>query len=232
MFDAARLLGIMVENVRSPAAAGRINKMFSSISGGGPGPATDLAALAQRAFGGTVNEVRNNNPVAVGGVGALAGALLGGGRGAIGGGLLAALGSIAYAALKSAGQPGTAPIPQTDAEVQQAALITIQAMIEAAKADGAIDPDELENIISKIDAAGLDKEARSWIESRMTAPSDIPGLAHNVASPAHAAQVYGAAVLSIEIDTPAERDFLANFARELKLSPEVVARIHAELGVN
>lgn len=231
MFDAARLLGTMVENVRSPAAAGRINKMFSSISGGGHGPATDLVTLAQRAFGGTVAEVRNNNPVAVGGVGALAGALLGGGRGAIGGGLLAALGSIAYAALKNADQPETAVVPQTEAEVQQVALLTIQAMIEAAKADGAIDPDELENIIAKIDAAGLDAEARTWVESRMTAPSDIAGLARQVATPAHAAQVYGAAVLSIEIDTSAERDFLANFARELRLPPEAVERIHAELGV-
>lgn len=52
--------------------------------------------------------VRGNYPLAIGGLGALAGALLGGGRGAVGGGVLAVLGSLAYSALsKQGGEQGT-----------------------------------------------------------------------------------------------------------------------------
>lgn len=63
-------------------------------------------------LGGVLGDVlssHGNNKAAAGGLGALVGAMLGGGRssarGAIGGGGLAMLASLAFSALKKAGQP-------------------------------------------------------------------------------------------------------------------------------
>ncbi len=74
-----------------------------------------LAETAKRAANSPRQEVERNNPAAIGGMGALAGALLGGGRGAVDGGLLAVLGSLAYSALQVQGQaPGSGnatPVP-------------------------------------------------------------------------------------------------------------------------
>jgi uncharacterized membrane protein YebE (DUF533 family) len=53
--------------------------------------------------------VQQNNPLAIGGLGALAGAMLGGGKGAVGGGLMAVLGSLAYSALQRANQQQQVP---------------------------------------------------------------------------------------------------------------------------
>ena len=104
--------------------------------------------------------------LALGGLGALAGALLGGGGksvgGALGGGVMALLGAMAYQALKGGGsrQPEV-PLgllePQTAAERQQLerhSEIVLKAMINAAKADGQIDQDEIQRIVGKLRKAG------------------------------------------------------------------------------
>jgi uncharacterized membrane protein YebE (DUF533 family) len=72
----------------------------------------EIVGMARRAATSPRDELAQNNPAAVGGLGALAGALLGGGRGAVGGGIMAVLGSLAYAAFQNAsaahgGAPGT-----------------------------------------------------------------------------------------------------------------------------
>jgi uncharacterized membrane protein YebE (DUF533 family) len=144
MFDATRLLGAMFENNAAPSAGkrldhaasegglgaaggplaallgggaggGSLSGLLGSLAGGaGAGQGGGLADLLRQATEHPGQALRQNNPMAVGGLGALAGALLGGGRGAVGGGLLAALGSLAVAALQGAGEtrataPGAAP---------------------------------------------------------------------------------------------------------------------------
>ena len=110
----------------------------------------NLLGAAQRAASTTTQQVQANNPVAIGGLGALAGTLLGGGKGAIGGGVLAVLGSLAYSALQRASQPATAnevsagtggaPVSQvisgSSEDVRGTATLLLRAMISAAKADG------------------------------------------------------------------------------------------------
>ena len=74
-------------------------------------------------------------------------------------------------------------------------------------------------------------EARAFVLEQMRGPPDVAGLVREVRSPVEAAQVYGAALIAIEVDTPAERDYLARLARELGLEPGTVAQLHTSFGV-
>lgn len=210
--------------------------------GGLGGMLGNFAEMAKRAAGSPRQEVENNNPAAVGGLGALAGALLGGGRGAMGGGLLAVLGSLAYSALQNQGT-GTAsasPVggtpgpmaPSGQADMQRKATLLVRAMIQAAKADGQVDQQETQRIMGKLDEHGHDNEARDFVASEMRRPIDIAGLVRDVTTPQEATEVYGASLMAIEVDTQAERDYLADLAGALNLPSAAVTQIHSALGVS
>ena len=200
--------------------------------GGLGGMLGNFAEMAKRAAGSPRQELGNNNPAAVGGLGALAGALLGGGRGAMGGGLMAVLGSLAYSALQGQGAaPGVAgaAAPSSQADMQRKATLMIRAMIQAAKADGQVDQRETQRILGKLDAH--DNGARDFVASEMRRPIDIASLARDVATPQEANEVYAASLMAIEVDTQAERDYMADLARALNLPGPVVAQIHSALGL-
>ena len=100
----------------------------------------------------------------IGGIGAAAGALLGGGLGgAARGGAMAVLGTLALGALKraqaarQAGAAAAAPAPIDQSEIRavtgpESERLVLKAMISAAKADGQIDQGEMQKIIGKISA--------------------------------------------------------------------------------
>ncbi len=226
-----------------------------------------VMGLARRAVSSPREELSNNNPLAVGGLGALVGTLMGGGRGAVGGALLAVIGSLAYSALQSGdgqgdaaakdrqpmpaasttdggpgdaavgsasggyGRPGEATLAATDEDVDRMARLVLRSMIQAAKADGHIDAAEIERITGRIeegdpaDAA----EARSIVLEQMRGPVDMAGLVAEVRSPLEAAEVYTAALMAIEVDSPAETAYLARLAEQLGLQHDTVARLHAAL---
>ena len=198
-------------------------------------------------LGGVVGEVLVNlgsNRAVLGGLGALAGALLGGGRssarGAIGGGGLAMLASLAIAALRKAGQtPQSTPRallePQT-AEDQQAleqdAEIIVKAMINAAKADGRIDDNEIQKIVGKLQEDGLTEEEKELFMTEASKPMDIDAVIASAGGrPEMAAQIYSASLLAIEVDTPAEQQYMQQLAQGLGLDPQVIDHIHKFLGV-
>lgn len=275
MFNALNLLGSMLQQRAAPSAGQRVGTAFSqggplggllSQFGGSGGSGGALGGLmgalsskgrdpdmdrqrfmetARQAVSNPGQEIKNNNPLAIGGLGALAGTLLGGGQGAVGGGLLAVLGSLAYSALQS-GQSGGAAAPagasggyarpgpdEAPYDAQHRATLVLRSMIQAAKADGQIDQAEIERITGKIgegspaDAA----EARAFVLQQMAGPPDMAGLVREVRSPVEAAEAYGAALLAIEVDTPAEREYLQRLARELGLQPGTVAHLHGSLGL-
>jgi uncharacterized membrane protein YebE (DUF533 family) len=218
--------------------------------GGLGGVLGSFSDLAKRAATSPRQEVGSNNPVAIGGLGSLAGALLGGGRGALGGGLMAVLGSLGYAALQNQGGASAAsapgarapvgagggaapmpPMPANEADMQRQALLFIRAMIQAAKADGQIDASETQRIMSRIDSHGHDDEARAFITNEMRQPISIPNLVRDVRTPQEAAEVYAASIMAIQIDTQAERDYLADLAQALQLPGSAVMHIHQTLGI-
>jgi len=276
MFSARDLLGSLMQagvsqsatdrlgNAMGPQGLGRADSPFGQIlgqvlGGGGQGQvqgqggglADVLGGLMGKA-GGMVGDasaaVKSGNPLAVGGLAALAGALLGGGgdavKGALGGGLLAVLGGLAMNVLKnqaSAGQAqplGAAPLglraPQSASEeavLEERALVLIRAMVSAAKADGQIDAAERGRIAGQVKESGAGAEALEFLMVEMQRPQDLAGLVAQVRGPEEAVEVYAASLLAIEVDTAAERDYLARLAGSLGLDAGVVGEVHRTLGV-
>lgn len=116
---------------------------------------------------------------------------------------------------------------EPEAASQATALLFIRAMIAAAAADGAIDADERTAILGGLREAGFDQEANEWLESEMANPASIETLVEGAESPELAAQIYTAARIAINPDTPKEKDFLAGLAASLGLDAELVANIDA-----
>ncbi len=216
-------------------------------SGQQSGRAMEPASGRLGGLGGVIGDVLGSlgsNKVALGGLGALAGALLGGGRssarGAIGGGGLAMLASLAIAAMKKAGQtPKAIPRglfePQTHEEEQaldQDAKIIVKAMINAAKADGRIDDNEIKKIVGKLQEDGLSEEEKEFFMTEANKPMDIDAVIASAAGqPEMAAQIYSASLLAIEVDTPAEKQYMDQLARGLGLDSQLINHIHHFLGV-
>lgn len=216
-----------------------LSKMLGGGSGGGIGGMLgNVLDDASRAVGGKHN-------LAVGGIGALAGALLGGGGrsmgGALGGGVMALLGAMGYAALKKGGQatPEEVPVglhePETPEEkkaLEHDAGLVLKAMINATKADGKIDEQEMTRIIGKLGEMGIDSEAKEFVTAEMRKPIDTDALVNAAAGqPALGAQLYAASLLAIEVDTPAEQAYMKNLAERLGLNPETVAVLEQAIGM-
>lgn len=180
----------------------------------------------------------------LGGVGAL---LFGSstGRSVIGSaaklGGLALIGGLAYKAYQNhqAGKPlldqkrqELLPAPagsgfEAEAATEKTALIFIRAMIAAAAADGHVDTEERNAILGGLKEAGFDPEANEWLANEMANPATVEILAEAAETPELAAQIYTAARLAINPDTPAEKDFLAGLAGSVGLDAELVANIDA-----
>ena len=191
----------------------------------------------------TKDQVGGMSGAQLGGIGAMAGALLGGGvGGAARGGALAVLGTLALGALKSAqakaqaAQPGAAP--QLTVEPTEVAAVTgpdaeklmVRAMISAAKADGQIDQAEMQKIIGKVSAEGVTPEEKAFVMAELGAPVDIDALAADVGSQAQAAGVYAASLMAIDVDTEAEKAYLRQLAAKLGLDAATVTQLHQMTG--
>jgi uncharacterized membrane protein YebE (DUF533 family) len=173
----------------------------------------------------------NQNGLAVGAVaGSLLGLLVGTETGRkVGGeaaklGALAALGGLAWKAYQSyqAGEAtsAAAPVPpappaKDEAGEQKLAEASLVAMIQAAKADGAIDETERKAIVDRVGNAG--PEAQAFLEKELAAPIDIDRLAGMATSTEDKIHVYAASLLAIDVDQTAEKAYLAALAAKLGL---------------
>lgn len=187
--------------------------------------------------------VGNNRTLATGGLGSLAGAIFGGGsksmRGAVGGGLLALLGTLAMQALQNAGKKPQVPMglvePQNEAEVQEVenqARIIVEAMINAAKADGQISQDEVQRIAGRLQESEADEETLQFVLAEMRKPMQTQALIDAVAGRQElAAEVYAASLLAIEVDTPQERQYLDQLGLALGLEPAVTRHLEEAFAV-
>lgn len=228
-------------NAFGAGGGGSLNDIVGSLGkmlgGGGQSQAGGLGGMLGDVMGSLAN-----NRTALGGLGALGGALLGGGsssaKGAIGGGALAMLASVAFSALKKAGQepaekPPALTDPETPAQAQkleEQARTLVKAMINAAKADGAIDQQELQRIIGKFEENGLTQDEKDFFMSESARPLDLQGVIASAGGrPELAAQIYAASLLAIEVDTPQEKEYMQNLADGLKLSQSTVDFIEQTL---
>ncbi len=223
---------------------GILAQLQGALGGAGGGAGGALGGFANKAKDFmTKEQVGGMSGAQLGGIGAVAGALLGGGvGGAARGGALAMLGTLALSALKqaqarSAAQPAAAPEQLTADPVEVAAItgpdaekLLVRAMISAAKADGQIDRAEMQNIIGRIDDGGVTDAERAFVMGELAAPLDVAALAADARTPAQAAEVYAASLIAIDVDSDAERAYLRTLAEALRLDPETVAQLHQMTG--
>jgi uncharacterized membrane protein YebE (DUF533 family) len=221
---------------------GGLSNMLGGGTTGGQPAQTGAGGLGD-VLGGVLGSL-GNNKAAIGGLGALAGALLGGGksstRGAVGGGGLAMLASLAYSAMKKAGQTPQQPPkalfePETSVEKQaleQDAEIIVKAMINAAKADGRIDETEIQKIVGKLEEGGLTEEEKRLFMQEAKKNMDLDAVVRSAAGkPEMAAQIYTASLLAIEVDTPGEKQYMQQLASGLRLNSQVTRNIEGFLGM-
>jgi len=92
------------------------------------------------------------------------------------------------------------------------AKLMIRAMIEAAKADGAIDADEQAKIMEHVKDA--EPAEIAYVKDLMAAPPDLAGLAADTDT-AMRSQVFSASLMAIRVDSAAESAYLVQLAQAL-----------------
>ena len=235
--DFMDLLGTVIQGTTasSPAASARMSNAGSSIQ--------DLLGSLMGAGQSVKSRVGGDN-LAAGGVGALLGALMRGSNSTtantLGGGMMGLLGMMAYKALKnsmagSAAPAASAAAPQsyvqeyrqpTRQQQNSDAEIILTAMIDAAKADGQVDPDELGRIMNTMKSSGIGQEGMNYVISKLQGPMETAKIVSAVkCRPDLAAQVYSASLMAIDVDTEAERRYLDKLAKSMGLSQSVVQNI-------
>lgn len=109
--------------------------------------------------------------------------------------------------------------------------VLLDAMIAAARADGKLDGPERRALFDRVAGLDLPEAERTELYAALEQPVDVEALARAATTQERAVEIYTASLLAIEVDTPAERGYLAMLAGALGLPDELVAQIHREAGI-
>ncbi|KZK81044.1 Inner membrane protein YebE [Pseudovibrio sp. W64] len=121
---------------------------------------------------------------------------------------------------------GTAFDPDAgNGDAKEFAMALIVAMIQAAKADGTVDGDEMQRIFEKLDELGLGAEEKAFVLDEMRAPLDIDRVVAFATCPETAAEIYTASRLAIDPNLPAEQAYLMMLAARLELDSGLVTEL-------
>ncbi|WP_020558499.1 tellurite resistance TerB family protein [Thiofilum flexile] len=111
--------------------------------------------------------------------------------------------------------------------VQDQALLLIRTMINAAKADGNIDAQEQERILSKMGSLTADEAA--FIRNEFQAPLDVAAFIRSIPA-GMGQQIYTVSLMAIDLDTQQEAQYLAQLAQGLHLNAQLCNQIHEQVG--
>lgn len=254
MFDAQRLLDQVLSSARAGDFSG-LQAQARQMLGGGTGPAQAAGAsggngdlLKGALAGGVVGLLLGNKKarkfagktagtaLKIGGVAAVAALAYGAWKnrqGAGGAPALAAPAETAGATHYLPAEPMLLPPPADSAFAPQnapggadaLARGILVAMIQGAKADGHIDAAEHQRIFGHIESLALDAEAKAFVMDELAAPLDPARVAALATTPETAAELYAASLLAMTPDQPAERAYLDDLARRMKVEAGLAAEI-------
>lgn len=134
-------------------------------------------------------------------------------------------GTIPSEAVAAATRAGFLPPASDTARTQELGLTLIRAMIAAARADGKLEGPEGDAIFRAVDELAISADEKALLMEELGRPVDVDVLVAAANTPERAAEIYAAALLAIEIDTPAERAWLSMLAARLDLPAPLVARL-------
>ena len=234
--DALKILGSLLGNNATSSGIGGqfLDQMIGGLTRGGA-QSGGLGNVLGGMMGG-------GQP---GGLGGLLGGMLGGNRPQSSGVNWGLLGGLAMAAYQMMGKrgataaqasldglekmmaPGQAAAPAVVSEMQQQALVMIKAMINAAKADGRVDDQERQNILSKVSELGS-KEVE-FLQNELAKPLNLDflgGIAREMAP-----DIYLISLMAINLDSQEEANYMDKLAQTLGLDAQAVNTIHQQMGV-
>jgi len=114
-------------------------------------------------------------------------------------------------------------------EANDTAMLVIRSMIAAARADGKLDGDEMEKVLSHADTLELDPESKNRLLSELRAPVDMDSIVNAATTDQLKTEVYAAALLAIEVDTDAEKAYLTMLRARLGLEEGLAKAIEEQL---
>jgi len=115
--------------------------------------------------------------------------------------------------------------------LEDMATLTIRAMLNAAKADGQIDPQEAQRLLGKMQEDGITEEERQFVLTEMQKPMETDAIVRAVPNQQAAAQIYTASLMAIQVDTDAEQRYLQELASKLGINQHAVNYLHQAVGV-
>ncbi|HDQ39636.1 MAG TPA: tellurite resistance TerB family protein [Desulfonatronum sp.] len=125
--------------------------------------------------------------------------------------------------------------PQTESEereLERRTELVLKAMINAAKADGRIDEQEVQRIVGKLQEGGADANDQRFVLTEMQKPLETEYLiSAGRGKPELGVEIYAASLMAIEVDTLAEKAYLEKLAAGLGLTQEVTQRIEQMVGL-
>jgi uncharacterized membrane protein YebE (DUF533 family) len=104
--------------------------------------------------------------------------------------------------------------------------LVLRAMIGAAQVDGHVSEAELDRIFGQMGDSEVTEDERRAVREEVARPVDVEALGREVSRPEVATEIYLAALLSVDIDTEAERDYFRRLASALRLESGVIERLH------
>ena len=125
---------------------------------------------------------------------------------------------------RSSGEPKIAPTPQQD----EVAGLMLSAMLQAAKCDGRIDEGEKAKMIKVLGQAS--SEDIAFVTRELSSPVDVQALIKQVPKGMES-QIYAVSLMSIDLDSQKEAEYLAALASGLGLGAREANAIHAKLGI-
>jgi uncharacterized membrane protein YebE (DUF533 family) len=113
--------------------------------------------------------------------------------------------------------------PETNGQAE----LLIEAMINAAKADGRVDASEEQAILGRL--GDLDDEEMAFVRRKLQGPADAREFATRVPA-GLAREVYATSLLAMELDERSEALYLRDLAQGLGLDASACNDIHREMG--
>jgi len=123
------------------------------------------------------------------------------------------------------------PPPAATGAQHELCRVLLQAMVAAARADGKLDGDERRALFEHVARLELPEPERAELYALLERPVELQALVAAAATEERAVEIYAASLFAIEVDTAAERGYLAMLAAGLGLPDALVAQIHREAGV-
>ena len=124
--------------------------------------------------------------------------------------------------------PGAPPLPTAGSEAaSKTAVKLIQSMIAAAYADGELDAQEREQIVTKMQKSGLAEDEEKFLMAEIENPKTIVEFTTGLTDPATKRMMFGLSVATIVEDTEAETNYLKELAAALGLNEQEVTALKA-----